>query len=116
MKIIRKINKFALIVTLILYLTYFLGLIAQVLLGAIQIIIAIIISIKFFKICTYARVRLCFYWIFVVFEFLTIYLEQNHFETSNDFYEILIYVIFPMSIAIYFTLILNKIIRNHENS
>lgn len=116
MKTLKRINKVALIITLILYLTYYLGLLSQILLGAIQVVIAIFITIKFFTNSTYARKHLSFYWTFVMLEFLAIYLEQYYWKTSNDFYEILIYVISPMSIALYFTLILNKIIRNHENA
>lgn len=115
MKNIQKINKIALIITLLLYLTYFFGLMAQVVLGVIQVIFALIITIKFFTNSKYARKNFSLYWSFVLIEFLLIYLGLICRKISNDFPQILIFSVFPISIAIYFTIILNKINNDYEN-
>ena len=115
MKITRKINKIALIATLLLYLTIFLGLLSQIALGVIQIIIATYITAKYFSNSRYTKKHLSLYWSFVFLEFVLMLIFFNH-TTSNDFYQILILMIFPMAIAIYFTVILNKITRNYANA
>jgi len=116
MKVIRKINKIALATTLIFYLTYYFGLLSQILLGLLQIIFSIILANKFYRNSKYAKKHLLLYWSSVIIEFMLLYFHVNYGETSNDFPQIILFSIFPMLIAIYFTLILNKITKNHENS
>jgi hypothetical protein len=115
MKTIKKINKIALIVTFVLYLTYFLGLLSQIFLGFIQLTFSLFLAIKYFTKSRYARRHLLLYWCLVFIEFSVIILFVNNGKTSNDFHQILIFSIFPIIIALYFTTVLNKLVRNHEN-
>lgn len=116
MKTIRKINKITLIVTLVLYLTYFFGMLSQIFLGFIQLTFSLFLAIKYFTTSRYARRHLLLYWCYVLIEFSVIILFIKYGKTSNDFYQILIFSIFPMIIALYFTMFLNKLLRNHENN
>ena len=64
----------------------------------------------------YAKKHLTIYWIFTLTELYLFYLEQNHYQSSNDFIELLLMVFFPMAIAIYFKIIMNHITKEYENT
>lgn len=116
MKTLRKINNIAFYTTLILFITVYLGMLAQIPLGIIQVISAIIITYKMFLKSDYAKKHLTIYWIFTLTELYLFYLEQYHYQSSNDFIELLLMVFFPMAIAIYFKIIMNHITKKYENA
>lgn len=62
-QLIHKVNKWSFSITVILYLTVFLGMIAQLVLGCIQIILAIIISSRWTELSTEGQQHLKNYWI-----------------------------------------------------
>jgi len=114
MKTLKKINKIALFTTLVLFLTVYLGLLAQIPLGVIQVVSAIYLTIKTYNKLDYAKKHLSNYWIITIVELTLLYLQNNYYQTSNDAIEWSLMMIFPMSIAIYFYIIMKKIVGQHE--
>lgn len=114
MKVLLKINKIALYTTLVLFLTVYLGLLAQIPLGIIQVISAIYLTAKTYSKSDYIKQNLSIYWIVTIAELSLCYLQYYHFQTSNDAIEWSIMCIFPMSIAIYFYTIIKKIDQEYE--
>ncbi len=116
MKIINKINNALLIITIILDFTILFGLYAQILLGFIQLCIALYISFHFKILEKKLKYQIINYWIyvFIYFSFFTyLFLEE---KSIMDNYIILIttIMILPMTIATYFTIILNKMVKQNE--
>ena len=111
MKTLEKINKIALFTTLILFLTVYLGLLAQIPLGIIQVVSAIYLTIKTYNKSDYAKKHLSNYWIVTIVELSLLYLQSHYYQTSNDAIEWSLMLIFPMSIAIYFYIIMKKIVE-----
>jgi hypothetical protein len=117
MKTLLKINKIALFGTLLLFLTIYLGLLAQIPLGIIQVISAVYLTSKTFAKSDYAKKHLSTYWIAAISELVLFYVQHYYFPTSNDAIEWSLMMIFPMSIAIYFYIIMKKIIEEYvQNS
>ena len=116
MKTLKKINKIALLTTLVLFLTVYLGLLAQIPLGIIQVISAIYLTIKMYHKLGYAKRHLCNYWIVTITELILVYWLFCNFQETYDAIKLLIMLVFPMSIAIYFYIIMKKIVEeyNHE--
>jgi xanthine/uracil permease len=116
MKIAQKINKFSFIATLILYLTLFLGLYAQIVLGVIQILIALYISFNMQLLTKKMKYQIINYWIYVTLYSILATAFFNDWIDFNDNNLLLIItiIIIPMSIATYFTITLNKIAKQNE--
>lgn len=104
-----KFNKIILIITLILYLTLILGLYAQIVLGAVQLLSAISITFLWEKFENRNKKQLMIYWFVVIIYGIGWLIEIN----LNDFWWSGI-IIIPMSIAIYFVWILNNL-KNLNN-
>ena len=116
MKVIKKINKALLIITIILDFTILFGLYAQILLGFTQLCIALYISFNYKKLEKKLKYQVINYWIYVFIYFsFFIYLILKE-KSIMDNYIILIttIIIIPMTIAIYFTITLNKIVNQNE--
>ena len=116
MKTLRKINNIAFYTTLILFITVYLGMLAQIPLGIIQVISAIILSYNVYQKSSYAKKHLTIYWILTLLELFLFYLEHYKYQSSNDFIELSLIVFFPMAIAIYFKIIMNHITKDYENT
>lgn len=104
-----KFNKIILIITLILYLTLILGLYAQIVLGAVQLLSAISITFLWERFENRNKKQLMIYWFVVIIYGIGWLIEIN----LNDFWWLGI-IIIPMSIAIYFVWILNNL-KNLNN-
>ena len=103
MKTIHNINKWSFIITLILYLTIYLGLLAQILLGFFQVIIAVIVSCNWKKLNHKNKQHLLIYWSLASSYGLLLLTSVN---TINNFIIlILLFCLIPMSIAAYFVYI-----------
>jgi len=112
MRNLYRLNKIVLIITLILYLTLILGLYAQIVLGAIQILSAIGVTFFWKRFKNQNKKQLILYWIIVILYGIGWLIEIN----LNDFWWLGI-IIIPMSIAIYFVWLLNNLKNlNHENT
>ena len=116
MKTLRKINNIAFYTTLIFFITVYLGMLAQIPLGIIQVISAIILSYNVYQKSSYAKKNLTIYWILTLLELFLFYLEHYKYQSSNDFIELSLIVFFPMAIAIYFKIIMNHITKDYENT
>ncbi|WP_103863658.1 hypothetical protein [Aquimarina sp. I32.4] len=103
-KTIHLINKWSFILTLALYLTIYLGLIAQIFLGGIQIILASILLFYWKKLDKEQKKHLITYACLVVLYGL---LSLTSISTSD--LALLYLVIVPMSIAGYFVYVTYKI-------
>jgi hypothetical protein len=114
MKTLRKINNIAFYTTLILYITLYLGMLAQILLGIIQVITAIILTKKMFLNSNYAKINLIIYWILTSTELSLLILEQFYFPSHDDRIEFTLIVFFPAAIAIYFFIIMRKITNEYQ--
>ncbi|MGV6830846.1 MAG: hypothetical protein ACWA5P_04675 [bacterium] len=115
MKLLYNINKYALVITLVLYLTIFLGLYAQIVLGIIQVLTSLILILAWKEIDKNLRKQLIIYWSISVLYGLFWNLDWH--QSNNTFLVISSLMVFPMSIAIYFFYILNSIKKtNHENT
>ncbi|QWX83034.1 hypothetical protein H0I23_11245 [Cellulophaga sp. HaHaR_3_176] len=102
MKTIHNLNKWSFNITLVFYLTIYLGLMAQIILGCIQILIALYITF-YLKLNTDVLSKLKTYWSFVIpyllsLLFLTDYVDET---LLIGIY----YALVPMSIAGYFVYI-----------
>ncbi len=104
MKIIHYINSISFIITLLLYITLIYGLIAQIFLGSIQVILAIILFAYWRKIKDIDKKHLAVYASLVVLFGLTCLTDI----LDTDF-GIAYLMITPMSIAGYFVFITNQI-------
>lgn len=110
MKIINilvYLNRFFIGSTIILYVTIFLGLLAQIALGGLQVLSAIFLIFIFKKLKVQRKKELIIYWCFVIFYALLWNVEITN--PTNDWYETLFYVLIPLSLAIYFSYIIESI-------
>ncbi len=98
MKIIHTINQWSFGITLALYVTIIGGLLAQILLGVIQIFLAIIITIQWDKLENNIKKLLYGYWGTCAI-YAIIYTSKLH--HLNDYIGFLFFTLIPMSIAAY---------------
>lgn len=106
MKKIYIINKIALIITLVLYVTIVLGLYAQIVLGTIQVVSALILFFFWKQFSKKTKEQLYIYWTIVIAYGIC---WLNDLKSLNeDFVLIFGVMIIPMSIAIYFVHILRS--------
>ncbi|MFP5438392.1 MAG: hypothetical protein ACLGH8_11425 [Bacteroidia bacterium] len=117
MKTIHIINSIATWATILLYITIYFGMLSQVVLGPLQLILATIISVRYYKELNLNHKNLVlYYWIAAV-----IALTMAGFAWSTDFYNtaltiVAIFVI-PITVACYFLYVTNKLNKHlsHEN-
>ncbi|SEM00294.1 hypothetical protein SAMN04487910_3873 [Aquimarina amphilecti] len=104
MKTIHNINKWSFIITLVLYITIIGGLLAQIALGAIQIVLGIIILFHWKKLNIKTKRHLLLYW-FIVLMYGLLWATDtfNTWKTSSMVLDpyILFICITPMLIASY---------------
>lgn len=116
MKLVQKINKFCFITTLMLYLTIYLGLYAQIVLGTLQLLIALYVSLNIKLLEEYQKKQIINYWIYVgLYSILAIAFIKEWLKFNDSiFLLVFIVILLPMSIATYFTITLNKIANTYE--
>ncbi|ARV09233.1 hypothetical protein BTO05_06095 [Winogradskyella sp. PC-19] len=107
MKIIYYLNKFTFYTTLLLYITLFLGLYSQIVLGVLQVISALILFLYWKKFNQKIKEQLYLYWLIAIIYGVCWLFDWKGFNDS--FIMIFGIIILPMSIATYFFYILNKI-------
>lgn len=110
MKYIYYTNKIILITTLVLYLTYYLGLYAQIVLGIVQVISALLLLFQWELFTKKIKIKLFYYYSLVIIYGFCWFLDWT--LSDNDVFIILVVMIIPMSIAIYFFSILYKIYKS----
>lgn len=113
MKNLYVFNKAALITTIILYLTIIFGLYAQIVLGGIQILSALGVSVLWNQLGNQYKKQLLIYWLLVI-SYAIGWLSRIELGGIGW---VLGIIIIPMSIAIYFVWLLYNIKNNkYENS
>lgn len=104
MKVIHKINKYVLILNLLLYLTLIGGAYAQLFLGPLQLILAVIVTLRYYRYLNKENKALIQkYWVMVAIDFVLIgmyYLCNKEFDSA--FLTLISLFIYPMIIACYF--------------
>lgn len=98
-KTLHSVNKFFFLMTLFLYITVYLGMLFQMVLGAVQIVLAIIISNNYKQLEQSSRKRIVLYWIFVMIDTVLIVLNNQY---GNDLGNGITLLLIPMLIAGYF--------------
>lgn len=115
MRTIQKFNKIVFYTTLVLYLTIYLGLFDQIALGFIQIFIALYISLNKIVKSRKLQNQMINYWIYVgLYILLFTFFFNNNLKLSHPFLLLIVVIIIPMSLAIYFNITLNKIVNQYE--
>jgi len=98
------------IITAVLYITVYLGMIFQIALGAYQVIVALIMLFSYKQLLKRDKSRILVYWL-VVFLF-ALFWSLGWLEAGHEIFPMVIY---PMSIAVYFTFFLEKLgTKNQE--
>lgn len=100
------INRFLIATTGVLYLTIFLGLFAQIVLGAFQVLTGFVLLFFLDKMHEKGRKGLINYWISVLI-YGAVYLLIG-FDDLDDFW-VIMYILIPLTIAGYFTYVLESL-------
>ena len=108
--VIRDVNRVLMSINIILYLTIYLGMIFQILLGISHLLIAVGLFYFWNYFDRKDKINLITYWIVVLSYGLTWYLDWFNNMRHNIFY----FFIIPMLIAVIFTLFLEKSKLNIE--
>ncbi|WP_452221654.1 hypothetical protein [Lacinutrix salivirga] len=107
MKYLYNTNKIILIITALLYLTLILGLYAQIVLGAVQVISSFLLLAVWSKMSNLNKQKLFMYWIITsVYGMCWLFDWQS---LNSEYFWVLAIIVIPMGIAVYFQLLLNKI-------
>jgi hypothetical protein len=122
MKTLHKINLIAFLITLALYVTIFLGMLAQFFLGFIQLILMLSITFRIPK-SEIIKNHVRFYWLLTI-GMLSLIIAKIIFDFAIAEYTLIaIFFVIPMLIAIYSVYItwvlshstINNHLHNHEN-
>lgn len=101
MKLIYHINLLATGITLFLYLLIFYGMMAQVVLGPLQLLLALIISIKYYdKLDQHNQILMMFYWFLVLITLIVAAITW--FGNPDETNAIIWLFVAPMLVACYF--------------
>ena len=82
MKLLLLINKIALFTTLILFIIIYFGLLAQIVLGIIQVISAFFLTTKTYKKSIHTKRHLSNYWIVTITELILVYWLFYNFQET----------------------------------
>jgi hypothetical protein len=117
MKTIHQINFWTFIINLILFLIPFLGMLFMMVLGFVQIILALaIVFCHYRRLDRNIRIMIIGYWIFVVIDFIGIGATHFYSNFANDALVIPFLFLIPGVLAIYFVYTTYTITKNlsHE--
>ena len=108
MKLIHNINKWSYGITLFLYITIYLGMIAQIALGGIQVILALVLFGRYPELDQKTKRRLLVYGTITVL-YLTIFALWDILDMPNaDLIVITGITVLPMALATFFVFITHK--------
>ncbi len=97
MKTMHNINKWSFIITLLLYVTFYFGLLAQILLGGTQITMSVVLLIKWKSFSIKLKKHIVAYFFLVALYGLLFFTD-----IKNTSFMIIYMTVIPMSIAAYF--------------
>ena len=109
MKNIARINNVAFGICILLSITIYLTIIALPILGLIQIISALLITIKIKEKTKDLKTNISIYWVLALSNLLLMHLNSD--MLFNNDYSLYIFIIIPIAIAIYFLYICNTLIK-----
>lgn len=111
MRLLHNINKWSYGITLLLYITIYLGMIAQIALGGIQVILAIILFGRYQRLDGKTKRRLLVYATLTVLYLLAFALWDllGIPNLNDDFIEITGITVLPMALATFFVFITHKL-------
>jgi len=112
MKEIHNINKWSYIITLLLYLTLYLGLLAQILLGLIQFSMALYVSVKTKESDPQYKNILAYWTVILVYIGLIAIYMFTDWNISNKFFGLLLMIIIPMTLGGFFLFITSQLSKN----
>lgn len=113
MKWIDNINKWSFAITLILYITIYWGLIAQIILGGIQLLLSIVLIYNWKNYTKRFKSLLISYWTIVLIYGCISYLI--HLTNSFDSFFIITIIVIPISLASYFVYITHILTHQKEH-
>ncbi|WP_435623280.1 hypothetical protein [Flagellimonas sp.] len=108
MKLLHNINKWSYAITLLLYITIYLGMIAQIVLGIIQVFLAIIMFSRFSKLDSKTRFRLKIYSVLTLLYLLAFVVWNILDIPSSDSISLVGIAVPPMALATFFVFITHK--------
>ncbi|WP_299442520.1 hypothetical protein [uncultured Aquimarina sp.] len=109
MKTIHNINKWSFIITLFLYLSVIGGLLAQIVLGVVQVILGLNLLFNWKNLSSQSKKHVSVYWMIVLLYGFTWLILDFSFRDSVGF---IYFMLIPMSIASYFVYITYQIKKN----
>ncbi|WP_129749269.1 hypothetical protein [Flavobacterium beibuense] len=108
MRYLHILNRFCFFATLLLYTTIFFGMYAQMVLGPLQLLIAISITYLYFKkIPQNLKNLILYYWLFAITALILAFLGWN--DAIPDHLIILTVFVIPMMVAAYFVYVTYRI-------
>lgn len=116
MKMIRILNitnKTFMIITGMLYLTIYFGLLFQIILGGFQLIAGILLLFYWKNYTQKHKKMLAAYWLLTL-AYGTLFLIEGFSRVSNDYWYIFLAII-PMMIAVYHTVLLYNLNKDYGN-
>lgn len=112
MKILYSVNKAVLIITILLYLTIYLGLYAQIVLGVVQVLSSFLLLFFWKSISKNNKNKLYMYWIIIILYGLGWFIDWE--SLKSLFFFIFTVIIIPVGIAIAFVILLNRIKNDYS--
>jgi len=110
MKAIHFINIVATYITIGLYMFIFLGMIAQIILGPLQLLLAIIITIRYYKVLDqHNQILIMYYWFLVVVSLSIAAITWSGYK--NSITAIIWVIVVPMLVACYFLYVTKSLNR-----
>ncbi len=109
MKLIHNINKWSYAITLLLYITIIYGMIAQIALGGIQVILALVLFGRYPELDEKTKRRLLVYATLTILYLLIFFLWDLFGVPNNDFIEVTGMIVLPMALATFFVFITHKL-------
>lgn len=115
MKTLHNINFWATALTLVLYITIYFGMTAQLVLGPLQLILATIISVSYYKeMDQYHKTMLRYYWIAASLALIMVFIQWIY-DNYNTFTTVTFLFVLPMMIACYFVYVTRKLNNYFES-
>jgi len=112
MKTVYNINKWIFIITCVLYLTFYLGLLAQIVLGITQLLLALFLLIYWKSFTPNHKTHLLLYWtIILIYGLICLTEVYTFFKPIGS---VLFFTLLPMLIAGYFVYVTQQIQGDFE--
>lgn len=110
--ILKKLNRALIVTTIVMYVTIYLGLLVQVILGAYQLLIAFVLLFFMKNFSKKSKNKLMVYWL-VVLLYGMVWLIGVDINLASYLWVIL-YIILPMIIALYFSFFLESLDKKEK--